>query len=89
MTLRTPSSESSDEVEDRQPRPSRRMAEDEFATWCQPKTRAEWVDGEVILMPPVSYGHADLNAWLLSITRAFVRARDQGTVVGPEFFCPF
>lgn len=89
MTLRTPACESSEEAEDRLPEPGRPMTEDEFAGWCLPKTRAEWVDGEVVLMPPVSYGHADLNAWLLAILRAFVRARQLGTVLGPEFFIRF
>jgi Uma2 family endonuclease len=62
------------------------MSEQEFLDWCGPETRAEWVDGEVVMMAPVSFRHADLSAWLLSIIRMFVRRRDLGVAVGGELY---
>lgn len=38
-----------EDAEDQKPHPGRRMTEEEFVAWCGPKTRAEWVDGEVTL----------------------------------------
>ena len=32
--------------------PGHRMSEDQFVVWCDEDTRAEWVDGEVIVMSP-------------------------------------
>ncbi|HEV2292563.1 MAG TPA: hypothetical protein VGR35_01830 [Tepidisphaeraceae bacterium] len=43
-----------EEVSDGKPHPGRRMTEEEFVEWCDDKTHAEWVDGEVIVMSPVS-----------------------------------
>ena len=42
----------------------RHMNEEELA-WCGPKTRAEWVDGKVIIMSPDNFEHSDLADWLL------------------------
>lgn len=41
-----------------------RMTEDEFVDWCDSETWAEWVDGEVIVMSPVSIEHATLANFL-------------------------
>jgi Uma2 family endonuclease len=65
--------------------PGRRMSEDEFVAWADAKTRAEWVDGEVIVMPPVSSGHDDLGFWLRSVVQDFVEHHGLGRVKGPEF----
>lgn len=50
----------------------RRMTEEEFLAWCDQDTRAEWVDGEVVMMAPVSDPHSDLVGWLGSLLRIFV-----------------
>jgi len=42
-------------------RPSLRMTEEEFEAWADEDTRAEWVDGEVILMSPTSLLHNRLQ----------------------------
>jgi len=62
------------------------MSEEEFVEWCGPKPRAEWVEGEVLFMAPVSFRHADLSAWLLSIIRMYARRKDLGVAVGGEFY---
>jgi Uma2 family endonuclease len=67
------------------PVPGLRMTEAEFVAWWDEDVNAEWVDGEVVLMPPVSLEQADLFGWLCSILRSFVEDRDLGKVLGPEF----
>jgi Uma2 family endonuclease len=63
----------------------RRMTEQEFVEWCDEDTRAEWVDGEVILMAPVSDDHDDLFAFLSRLFGVYVEERDLGRVLGSEF----
>jgi Uma2 family endonuclease len=72
------------EISDGKPHPGRRMTEEEFVEWCSDKTHAEWVDGEVIVMAPVSDAHGDLNGWLTTLIRVFVEQNDLGKVSGPE-----
>jgi Uma2 family endonuclease len=56
------------------------MTYEEFLAWTNEDTWAEWVDGEVIFMSPVTDEHADLAGWLLAILRPFVEAYDLGIV---------
>ncbi len=65
--------------------PPRRMTEQEFIAWCDEDTRAEWVDGEVVMMSPATNKHDDLIGWLLAVMRPFVEQRVLGAVRGPEF----
>ena len=62
------------------PVPGVRMSEDEFEAWCDEDVRAEWVDGEVILMPPVSDEHDDLDLWLSTLIRMFIEEQDLGVI---------
>ena len=64
--------------------PGRRLTEREFLEWIWPKTRAEWVDGEVVLLAPDNVDHADFAGWLYSLVRQFVQARRLGSVYGPS-----
>ena len=73
-----------EEISDGKPHPGRRMTEEEFVDWCSDKTHAEWVDGEVIVMSPVSDLYGDLNTWLTSLVRLFIEQKDLGVVRGPE-----
>src|SRR5205807_2465318 len=40
----------------------------------------EWVDGEVIPMPPVGDTHQDFGGWLLALLRVYVDAGQLGAV---------
>ena len=60
------------------PIPGVRMSEEEFVAWAGEEIRAEWVDGEIILMAPVSDEHADPNNWLIALIRLFIEERDLG-----------
>jgi Uma2 family endonuclease len=64
--------------------PLRRMSEREFDAWLGEKTRAEWVDGEVIMMAPVTVDHDDVVGWLISLMRIYARRQRLGTIHGPE-----
>jgi len=65
--------------------PRRRMTEDEFVDWIGEKTRAEWIDGEIIMMAPVSGDHDWLGWWLRSLVQHFVEYHGLGHVRGSEF----
>lgn len=64
--------------------PSKRMTEEEFVAWCHEDTRAEWVDGEVIIMSPVSTAHGRLVRFFLSLLNEYAEERDLGEALGPE-----
>jgi Uma2 family endonuclease len=65
---------------DVKPLPKPRLTEEEFVQWCDADTRAEWVDGEVIMMSPSNIRHAEVTKWLLILVDAFVRSRKLGKV---------
>lgn len=60
------------------------MTEEEFDAWCGEDTRAEFVDGRVILMPPLSLLHYDIGEFLLRLLGNFLELRPHGRVLGPE-----
>lgn len=66
-------------------RPSLRMTEEEFVAWCDEDVKAEWVDGEVIIMSPSSLKHVELTAWLQMLLFLFVDRKKLGRVLGTEF----
>jgi len=68
-------------VGDLNPAPPGKMTEEEFVTWCDEDTRAEWVDGEVVVIPPLSVDHGDLRTWLLAVLGIFVEETDLGEVL--------
>ena len=67
--------------------PGRRLSEDEFVEWAEgfEKVRAEWIDGEVIVMSPVNLTHLRLSEFLFRILVEFAEARNLGEIHGPEF----
>jgi hypothetical protein len=71
---------SADSQADGKPPPGRRMTEEEFVAWVDDKTRAEWVDGEVIVMAPVSIDHDKATFWTRSLTDDFVEFHQLGVV---------
>jgi Uma2 family endonuclease len=61
-----------------------RMTYEEFLEWAD-GMRAEWVDGEVILMSPASEPHQNLDGFLSSLLRYFVEAHELGRILIPPF----
>ena len=74
-----------DELADGKPHPGRRMTEEEFVAWCDEDTKAEWVDGEVIVMSPSSYRHVRIESFLSKLISEYAEGLGFGVVVGPEF----
>lgn len=72
-------------LQDGRVRPPLLMTEEEFVTWCDESVKAEWVDGEVIIMSPSSLQHVRLAGWLLRLLAGFVESKSLGEVIGPEF----
>lgn len=64
--------------------PAVRMTFEEFLAWTHEDIRAEWVDGEVIIMAPSNLDHQDLLDFLNDLVKTFARARGLGRV----FFAP-
>jgi Uma2 family endonuclease len=70
--------------------PSLYMTEDEFERWALSSgVRAEWVDGEVIIMSPSNLLHVRLTRWLLVLLSNFVSRRPVGEMLGPDFMVRF
>jgi Uma2 family endonuclease len=69
---------------DGRPIPRVRMTEKEFVAWCPQDVRAEWVNGEVIMMSPANTEHVDLNGWLAAILRVYVEHDDLGKILAVE-----
>src|SRR6185295_16282705 len=65
--------------------PLPRMTFEEFLEWTDEQTFAEWVDGEVILMSPVSLKHQDLADFLAASLRLFVEATNRGRILTAPF----
>ena len=71
------------------PVPKLEMSEAQFVAWCDSDTRAEWVDGKVVIMSPSSVEQDDLNGWLIGILREFLAHHDLGRVMGPNVTARF
>lgn len=65
-----------------------RMTEREFAAWRDERTRAEWVEGEVVVMSPANKEHVQLNLWLLALLQQYVEQKELGNVFF-DFFVRF
>ncbi|MBI4504194.1 MAG: Uma2 family endonuclease [Chloroflexi bacterium] len=68
----------------REPPPGK-LTFEQFLAWCDEDTRAEWVDGEVAMVSPASYRHAELADFLLILVRLWVEAHDLGVVLSAPF----
>jgi Uma2 family endonuclease len=62
-----------------------RMTEAEFEAWCHEDIRAEFVDGKVSVMPPVSLLHGDIGDFLHNLLRLYLELRPGGVKLPPEF----
>jgi len=62
-----------------------RMSYDEFLTWADEDTLAEWVDGKVIMTSPANNRHQDIADFLLSVMRIFAETHELGIVRSAPF----
>ena len=58
-----------------------RMTYEEFLEWCDEDTRAEWVDGKVVLLPPATSRHQDMIGFLMASLGIFVEEGRRGKVI--------
>lgn len=65
--------------------PGRRMTEAQFESWIDEDTRAEWVNGVVVMMSPVNRDHSHIARFLVATLQEFVQEHDLGEVHGTEF----
>lgn len=56
------------------------MTYEEFLVWVDEDTHAEWVDGKVVFMSPVSREHSSVAGFLYRIVSSFVEDRQLGEV---------
>ena len=61
------------------------MTYEEFLDWADEETRAEWVDGEVIVFMPPKVRHADVVVFLVNLVSYVVRRRGLGRVLAAAF----
>ncbi len=61
------------------------MSYQEFLEWCDEDTRAEWVNGEVVVDSPASLPHQDLSGFLHHLLDIYVQQRDLGKVFAAPF----
>lgn len=61
-----------------------RLTYEEFLTQYD-GLHAEWEDGEIIVMSPVSRRHQDIGGFLLTVLRLYVEAHSLGEVFYAEF----
>jgi Uma2 family endonuclease len=72
-------------VTHRSPEIPSEMTYEEFLDWLDEDTRAEWVDGQVILMSPASYVHQTIVGFLFKILSEFAAAHESGEVIPGTF----
>ena len=65
--------------------PPHGMSEEEFVTWAFANdVRAEWVNGEVIVMSPVAVKHVRIANWLNRVLGLYIELKKLGELLGPE-----
>jgi Uma2 family endonuclease len=62
------------------PLPTVPISFEEFLDWCDEDTRAEWVNGEVVLLSPDSIPHDDLIEFLSRVLGIYAEHRRLGKV---------
>lgn len=58
---------------------------EEFLAWEEEDVRAEWVDGKVLRMAPVSSRHQNVVSFLLTLLTLYVEERDLGWLTTAPF----
>lgn len=63
------------------------VSEEQFVAWAQanPSVRAEWTEGETVVMSPAGRDHNSLQIWLSYLLLTYLDHRPIGEILGPEF----
>lgn len=62
-----------------------RLTYEEFLAWLDEDTRAEWVDGEVVMSSPASDQHQDILRFLTAVLSAYTEEHALG-IIRPALF---
>ncbi|MDZ7334093.1 MAG: Uma2 family endonuclease [candidate division KSB1 bacterium] len=62
-----------------------RMTEEEFLEFCDEDTKAEHIDGEVIVLSPGSNKHSRIATFLTRILQFYIDRHHLGTLWGENF----
>ncbi len=65
--------------------PQEKVSFEEFIEWCDEDTWAEWVDGEIVLMPSPNIDHQDCGSLLETVMRIYVEQNNLGKIVRAPF----
>ena len=63
-----------------QAKPQSKISYEEFLEWMSDDRHAEWVDGEIIEMSPISNRHQQIGAYLLTLLQLYANMRRLGEV---------
>ncbi len=66
-------------------KPSTKTSYEEFLTWADEDTRAEWVNGEVVFMEQASKKHQEVGGFLFPLIKLFVEASQLGVIFYESF----
>lgn len=61
--------------------PLRKLTFEEFLDWCDEDTRAEWIDGRVVIMSPGSLAHQTIEGFLYKLLSIYVEKHQLGVIV--------
>ena len=61
------------------------MTEQEFLEFCDEDTKAEYINGEVIVHSPGTFKHENISGFLLTLIRLFVEQHQMGFVLNSNF----
>jgi len=67
------------------PAPAGKLTFEEFLTWCDEDTWAEWVDGEVVMVSPAATKHQLIAGLLFQIMNIYAETRNLGQVLSAPF----
>jgi Uma2 family endonuclease len=59
--------------------------EEDFEAWCDEDTRAEYLDGEVIMHSPASFDHENFLPRFISVLEIYVEEKDPGAICSSNF----
>ncbi len=58
---------------------------EEFMEWLDEDIRAEWVDGEIVMMSPAYRSHQDIVDFLTGVLRTYVEEKALGVLLSAPF----
>jgi Putative restriction endonuclease len=65
--------------------PTHKVSFEEYIEWLDEDTRAEWVDGEIVLMSPATLDHQNAGMFLSTVLSIYVQTKNLGHIV----FAPY